>query len=40
MDIVSLVRRLVHSSEVKDIEVPTPGIGLGGGATDGGFCSR
>ena len=40
MDLVSLEWRLVHSSEVKDIEGPSLGIGLGWGATDGGFYSR
>ena len=40
MDLVSLEWRLVQFSEVKYREVPSPGIGLGWGATDGGFCSR
>ena len=40
MDLVSLEWRLVQSNEVKDREVPTPGIGLGWGATDGGFFLR
>ena len=40
MDIVSLEWRLVNSSELKDREGHAPGIRLGWGATDGGFCSR
>ena len=40
MDLVSLEWCLLQSHEVKDKEGPTPGIGLGWGATDGGFCSR
>ena len=40
MDLVSLEWHLVQSNEVKDIEVPAPGIGLGWGAIDGGFYSR
>ena len=35
MDLVSLEWRLVQSSEVKDIEVPAPSIGLGWGSIDG-----
>ena len=31
MDLVSLEWHLVHSSEVKDREVPAPSIGLGWG---------
>ena len=40
IDTISLEWRLVQSSKVKDREVPAPGIGLGRGATDGGFFSR
>ena len=40
MDILSLEWHLVQCSEVKDKEVPAPGIGLGWGATNGGFRSR
>ena len=40
MDLVSLEWHLVQSIEVNDREVPAPGIGLGWGATDGGFYSR
>ena len=38
LDLASLEWHLVQSSEVKDREVPSPGIGLGWGANDGGFC--
>ena len=40
MDLVSLEWLLMQSNEVKDKEVHAPGIGLGWGVTDGGFCSR
>ena len=40
IDLVSLEWHLVQSSEVNSREVPAPGIWLGWGATDGGFCSR
>lgn len=39
MDLVSSEWYLVQSSEVKDRGGPAPGIGLGWGATDGGFWS-
>ena len=40
MDLVSLEWRLGKSSEVKEREGHAPGIGLGWGATNGGFLSR
>ena len=40
IDIVSLEWRLMHSSEVKDREGHAPGIGLGWGVIDDGFCLR
>ena len=40
MDCVSLEWFLVQSSEVKYKEILAPSIGLGLGASDGGFCSR
>ena len=40
MDRVSLEWRHVQSNELKYREVPAPSIGLGWGATDGGFFSR
>ena len=40
MDLVSLEWHLVQPIEVKERELPAPGIVLGWGATDGGFCSR
>ena len=40
MDHVSLEWHIVQYSGGKDREGHAPGIGLGWGATDGGFCSR
>ena len=40
MDLVYLEWHLVQSIEVKDEEVPSLAIGLGWGATNGGFFLR